>query len=97
MLNSGAQVSTVTIAEAGSVDVELRFRGGEGGGSQGEGGVSEGRRLPHRGAAAGRLIQGDRLILTDKQRRDGAGLRRAPTGNETDSLATNSRDIPVAS
>lgn len=62
-----AWVSTVTVAEAGSVDVELGVLGGEGWCGQGVGRVSKGRRLPQ--TTAGRFVQRDLLILAEGNRK----------------------------
>lgn len=62
-----AWVSTVTVAEAGSVDVELGVLGGEGWCGQGVGRVSKGRRLPQ--TTTGRFVQRDLLILAERSRK----------------------------
>lgn len=67
MLHGSAQAweSTVTVAKASSVDVELGVLGGEGRCSQGVCRVSQGCRLPQAPSATGRLVQRDLLILKD--------------------------------
>jgi len=67
VLHGSAQAgeSTVTIAKASSVDVELGVLGGEGGCGQGVGGVSQGRRFPQTPFTTGRLVQRDLLVLEE--------------------------------